>query len=679
MYLHPQPRKKNGIEYMYYSIAESYRIKGYPNPKRRILFRIGKLTPLQAQQIRNVLEVTKSPDAFVTTFGDILFKDHWRYLDVAFVGHLWDQWGLSNLFPTDERAPGENNGKCVSTSKIAKMLTIYHCLDPGSYLSAVIWFKSTVLDFILKIDKSRINKTRIYDELDKIEECKGAMQKYLYKTLRERDKKTLMIVLYDLTDSYFHGRKCELAKPGITKNNGFQGKKIVLALLVNSDGYPFAWDVLEDYTADVTTLKDLSDKLKAKFNISDYEIILVFDRGMVSDENLRYMEEKKRFYISALDKNQIPNIKVCLFGLRMEHKQYLKDGIVGNELEDLFSDNGISLSSKAKITRKGDKHWNIRDGDNIYDIKGEDQLNVYGNIDLEPFTQLEEDNAVEEVLKMGFKKHDDISYYKKFRGIDGRRYVLIFNPEMFGDERKTREENIRKGLGYLKEENKLLGKAKKSRNEQTTEGKIDKKLKDAKAHNFVDYELKPVTVKAKDGYVKSFKIIPEETEKTKKAIKKAKRADGLWMMTTNVPDKEKDKNGFTEGELIDNYRNKNRVEEAFRDVKAFIDIEPFRVWTKEHVGAHYTICVLSHLLNVTVTNKLREHAIDGITSVHKAYEKLRKYEAGEIEVKGTKHAGKKITDPRTIPKNVIELLDLFKCKHLINNEHLKSIKIEGGL
>ena len=72
MHLHPQPRKKNGKTYIYYSIAESYRIKGNPNPKTRILFRLGKLTPLQEQQIRNVLKVTKSPDAFVARFKDII-------------------------------------------------------------------------------------------------------------------------------------------------------------------------------------------------------------------------------------------------------------------------------------------------------------------------------------------------------------------------------------------------------------------------------------------------------------------------------------------------------------------------------------------------------------------------------------------------------------------------------
>ncbi len=101
------------------------------------------------------------------------------------------------------------------------------------------------------------------------------------------------------------GWKCELASAGRTKSNGFRKKRVVLSLLVNSAGYPFAWDILEDYTADVKTIKDLSIKWKTEFKFNDNEIVLVFDRGMVSDENLKHLELEKYKYITALDKNQI--------------------------------------------------------------------------------------------------------------------------------------------------------------------------------------------------------------------------------------------------------------------------------------------------------------------------------------------------------------------------------------
>ena len=74
MYLHSQSRKKNGKTYTYYSLAESYR-EGKKS-KKKVLCYLGTLTPLQAQQIRNALKITQTTDTFVTTFDDMLFKDH---------------------------------------------------------------------------------------------------------------------------------------------------------------------------------------------------------------------------------------------------------------------------------------------------------------------------------------------------------------------------------------------------------------------------------------------------------------------------------------------------------------------------------------------------------------------------------------------------------------------------
>src|SRR5660398_250657 len=79
---------------------------------------------------------------------------------------------------------------------------------------------------------------------------------------------------------------------------------------------------------------------------------------------------------------------------------------------------------------------------------------------------------------------------------------------------------------------------------------------------------------------------------------------------------------LTEEDLISAYRDKNQIEQAFKDAKSFIKIQPFNVWEPKHVRAHYTICVLSYLLNITVTNRLREANID-IRSSQKTYEILR--------------------------------------------------------
>jgi transposase len=577
----------------YYSLVEPYRKDGKNQHNK--LYYFGRLTDDELKRINYALDILKNCKIEKRKLEDILFNGHWRFLDIAFLNFIWEHWGISKIFSQSEN-------KKVQTSEIAKILTIYRCLDPGSYLSAVEWYNKTALDRILHINTEQINKSRIFRELDLIEDKKKDIENYLYMTLKERNTDSLRFVFYDLTDSYFEGRNCELATPGRTKSNGFQKKRVVLSLLVNSNGYPFAWDILEDYTADVNTIKDLSTKWKIQFGFGDNEIILVFDRGMVSDENLKHLELNKYIYITAMDKNQIPNLN---------------------------------------------------------------------NVNIERFEILNSENMIEQITKMMFVKYDDQTYYQNLGIVDSRRYVLIFNPVMFVDENNSREKLINRAKAYLEEENKDLSHAEKSRSKPTTRNRIDKELKTMKADKFIEYDLESLVINNKGKEVNSFRIIPKETDATKEAIKQAKRTDGLWVIVTNNTSKEKEGKNLTEEDLISAYRDKNQIEQAFKDVKSFIKIQPFNVWEPEHVRAHYTICVLSYLLNITVTNRLREANID-IKSSQKTYDILRDGIIGKLSLKSTGEESMNLMQLQSQQKIILEM---FQCEGIVEKNYLKSIGV----
>jgi hypothetical protein len=50
---------------------------------------------------------------------------------------------------------------------------------------------------------------------------------------------------------------------------------------------------------------------------------------------------------------------------------------------------------------------------------------------------------------MMFVKYDDQTYYQNLEIVDGRRYVLIFNPDMYVDENNSREKLIIRAKAYL--------------------------------------------------------------------------------------------------------------------------------------------------------------------------------------------------------------------------------------
>ena len=64
------------------------------------------------------------------------------------------------------------------------------------------------------------------------------------------------------------------------------------------------------------------------------------------------------------------------------------------------------------------------------------------------------------------------------------------------------------------------------------------------------------------------------------------------------------------------------MEEEFKEVKYFLKFRPTFVYSNEHVRAHYTICILAYLLDVTVTNRLREALVGDVGSVRKVYSTL---------------------------------------------------------
>jgi len=81
---------------------------------------------------------------------------------------------------------------------------------------------------------------------------------------------------------------------------------VVLALVVNRDGLPFYWEVLPGGTADAKTIGWLMDRFRQRFDIS--QMTLVFDRGMVSEDNLALLEHDGVKFITAMDKSQLEKI-----------------------------------------------------------------------------------------------------------------------------------------------------------------------------------------------------------------------------------------------------------------------------------------------------------------------------------------------------------------------------------
>jgi transposase len=293
-----------GKKYKSYTIAESYR-EG-KKVKKRTIWPVGKLTDAQAQQMRLILKVAQGKGKTVTQLEDIVVKESKAYLDIAVVNALWNYWQLDQAFDFDISA------SVLSTPLIAKILTINRCTAPCSHYSIPRWAEQTALAQVLDVDLSGLNDDKIYYELDKIHENHFSIENYLFKQTYTNNADSYQYINYDLTTSYFVGYKCTLSAFGKGKAECRGRRQVLLGVLINDEGYPFKWDVFAGNTAEVKTLKRNIDACKKRFQLAGANVTMVFDRGIISDDNAQMIEDARMKYISALDRNQIPGCGVDL-------------------------------------------------------------------------------------------------------------------------------------------------------------------------------------------------------------------------------------------------------------------------------------------------------------------------------------------------------------------------------
>jgi transposase len=139
-----------------------------------------------------------------------------------------------------------------------------------------------------------------------------AIENYLFKQTYLKNSASYQYIDYDLSTSYFVGYSCKLSAFGKGKIECRGRRQVLLGVLINNEGYPFKWDVFPGNKAEVKTLKTNINACKIRFKLSGTNVTLVFDRGIISDDNAQLIEDAKMKYISALDRNQIAGCGIDL-------------------------------------------------------------------------------------------------------------------------------------------------------------------------------------------------------------------------------------------------------------------------------------------------------------------------------------------------------------------------------
>jgi len=87
-----------------------------------------------------------------------------------------------------------------------------------------------------------------------------------------------------------------------------------------------------------------------------------------------------------------------------------------------------------------------------------------------------------------------------------------------------------------------------------------------------------------------------------RAISREAEKDGFFGIITNVKD-------MTATEIVSNYKELWRIEDAFGEMKGTLKSRPMFHWTDKRIIGHLMLCFLSHFFEAHLTKKLREAGI----------------------------------------------------------------------
>jgi transposase len=233
-----------------------------------------------------------------------------RQFGACYLGlELWKRLGLDRFF--EQTVDHEMTD--VPWSRVAALLAINRLCAPGSELAIEQrWYPSTALDDLLEIEEGKINDTRLYRCLDRILPHKTKLERHLKNRYGELFGAEFDVLLYDLTSTYVEGaaENNPMVRRGYSRDHRPDCEQIVIALIVNHEGFPFSYETFDGNRADVSTMETILRMVERKYGKA--RRIWVFDRGIVSEENLKAVRKREGQYLVGTPRNQMKQFEAEL-------------------------------------------------------------------------------------------------------------------------------------------------------------------------------------------------------------------------------------------------------------------------------------------------------------------------------------------------------------------------------
>lgn len=311
MYIRRCYREKDGKRHAYWALVESYRTAR--GPRQRIVAWLGAMDEQGRMGVKRCAAPPGAEQAGLFVAGE---EPEWVEVDVRGVrvertrrfGGPWLGRTLLRQLELDRFLDEHlsRGREQVPWPLMAMVLVLGRLCDPSSELRlAEHFYEHSALPDLLGVPAEKVNEDRLYRALDALLPHKAELEKHLRHKLGELFSLDYDLLLYDVTSTYFEGeaKSNPLAQRGYSRDHRPDCKQVNLALVVSRSGTPVGYEVFAGNRHDSTTLEEMIGHIERLHGRAHR--IWVLDRGMVSEENVAFLNQGGRRYIVGTPKSML--------------------------------------------------------------------------------------------------------------------------------------------------------------------------------------------------------------------------------------------------------------------------------------------------------------------------------------------------------------------------------------
>lgn len=286
-------KTKNSKGQSYYHLVESYRMKG--KVKQRILMSLGRIEDNRISEVSLAIKKFSDQVYAIDLAKEMDIKQAYIWGPLLILENIMERWGITAII---EKIAGEHSKLLYDFKKTIFTLIVSRFIQPVSKLSLYdTWLKKFYPE---KIDPD-IALHQLYRSLDVLAIEKESIEKFLYQYQKDLFSLSVDVVLYDLTTLRFESTRVDLdtlRRFGYSKEKRSDCTQIVLGLLTDAEGIPLCFEAHPGNTFEGHTLEGIVCKMREKFQVRRF--IFVADRGLFSEDNLRYLRKEQGEFIVGL-------------------------------------------------------------------------------------------------------------------------------------------------------------------------------------------------------------------------------------------------------------------------------------------------------------------------------------------------------------------------------------------